>query len=307
MTVSIWTVLGAIGRLLLGFGILLLLFAAYMLWGTGLIEASHQAALRQEFDRALAAHPANLHTGATSTTSSTLPSGLSQQLAAGAAPGEGRPVAILQIPKLGFQKVVVEGTAEDDLALGPGHYRSTPLPGQPGNAAIAGHRTTYGAPFYNLDQLTAGDHIDVTTLQGRFTYVVRRTEIVAPSDVAVLDPTTTPELTLTTCNPRFSASQRLVVHASLLSTPAPAPPPPSATKPVPVHSDASGLAGSHAGWGGAALWGTGALAVGVAAWGVARRLPRSRRWLAYGAGVPPLLVLLFFFFSSVAPRLPASF
>ncbi len=76
------------------------------------------------------------------------------------------------------------------------------MPGNPGNAAFAGHRTTYAAPFYNLDQLAPGDSIYVTTTQGRFQYVVTKTLVVDPSDVGVLDATPTPTLTLTTCNPR---------------------------------------------------------------------------------------------------------
>ena len=124
-----------------------------------------------------------------------------------------------------MDKVIVEGTGTTDLRQGPGHYDGTPLPGQIGNAAIAGHRTTYGAPFYNLNELADGDPIVVTTTQGVFTYSVTRSLIVPcgdsncndPADVAVIAPSTTPELTLTTCNPRFSSSSRLVVQATLTS------------------------------------------------------------------------------------------
>ena len=84
------------------------------------------------------------------------------------------------IPKIGVDKIVVEGVGRNDLRKGPGHYPDTPMPGQPGNAAIAGHRTTYGAPFNRIDELEPGDEILVTTLQGPFTYEVTGTEIVTP-------------------------------------------------------------------------------------------------------------------------------
>src|SRR5207302_2511071 len=104
---------------------------------------------------------------------------------------------------------------------------NTPMPGQPGNAAIAGHRTTYGAPFFNLNELQPGDPIFVTTRQGRFRYEVRETRTVSPSQLSVLNPTPDNRLTLTTCNPRFSASQRLVVVSQLIGEAAePSPPPP---------------------------------------------------------------------------------
>jgi len=114
----------------------------------------------------------------------------------------------------------VEGTAESDLAKGPGHYIGTSMPGQAGNVAIAGHRTTYGAPFGNLDHLKAGDTILLTNTVGtQFTYIVTGTPVaVSPQDVSVLNTLADNRLTLTTCNPRFSASQRLIAVA-LLSQP----------------------------------------------------------------------------------------
>lgn len=120
---------------------------------------------------------------------------------------------------------VVGGVDLDDLKRGPGHYPSTSQPGHAGNFAISGHRTTYGAPFYHLDQLRAGDEVHVVDRQNRqWTYVVRRARIVAPTDVWVLetDPlgSGAPTMTLTTCHPRFSAAQRLVVFAELDGAPA---------------------------------------------------------------------------------------
>lgn len=115
---------------------------------------------------------------------------------------------------------VVSGVTLTDLQRGPGHYPGTALPGEEGNFAVAGHRTTYGAPFFNLDQLERDDEILVTDRSGeRFVYRVRRQEIVAPGDTWVVGPDPLdrgkPVLTLTTCNPRFSNAQRLIVFAEL--------------------------------------------------------------------------------------------
>ena len=110
------------------------------------------------------------------------------------------------------------GVALSDLRKGPGHYPNTPLPGQLGNAAIAGHRTTYGAPFFRVDELAAGDEIIVTTVQGTFRYLVTEIKIVKPTDFSVLDPSPDATLTLTSCNPRYSSRQRIVVKARLDTT-----------------------------------------------------------------------------------------
>src|SRR5205085_1071336 len=101
-----------------------------------------------------------------------------------ALPGERR-VAQLRIPKIGLDSIVVNGVGRSDLRKGPGHYPDTPLPGQRGNAAIAGHRTTYGAPFGNLDQLAPGDSIIVRTLEGVFEFrVAQKPLVVDPSDLS---------------------------------------------------------------------------------------------------------------------------
>jgi sortase A len=138
---------------------------------------------------------------------------------------EGDPVAIIELPTINVKKFVVAGVQTADLKKGPGHYPDTPFPGELGNAAIAGHRTTYGEPFRQLDELQIGDEIKVTDLFGReFVYRVTGTQIVGPADswvVATTDPTVA-TLTLTTCHPEFSAKQRLIVSAELdLSVSAP--------------------------------------------------------------------------------------
>jgi sortase A len=216
-------------------------------------------------------------------------------------------VGVLHIAKIGLDKVIVEGTTTDDLRQGPGHYTGTPLPGEAGNASIAGHRTTYGAPFYNLDRLSPGDPIQVTTVQGAFTYRVTRTLIVDPGDTAVVASTATPELTLTTCNPRFSAAQRLVVHAALTTAPAPTVPLPKHAPP-PTASGTSDLAGSQGDWIPALELGALSAAVIIAVFVVARRRQRRvQRLGVYAVGGALSLVALFFFFGALSPLLPASF
>jgi sortase A len=121
----------------------------------------------------------------------------------------------IKMDTIGIDVVVVEGTTMSALRAGAGHYPQTPLPCEQGNVAIAGHRTTYGKPFHNLDMLKPGDPIVLETPIGSCTYKVVRTLVVLPTDTHVVDPTPTPMLTLTTCHPKGSARQRLVVQAEL--------------------------------------------------------------------------------------------
>lgn len=123
------------------------------------------------------------------------------------------PGSAIRIPDIGLDQAVVAGVARADLRLGPGHYPGTALPGQPGNMVISGHRTTYTKPFHDLDRLEPGDSIFVDTPNGSYEYVVESTTIVVPENVEPLRQTTEPVLTLTTCHPKGSARQRLVVLA----------------------------------------------------------------------------------------------
>ena len=145
-------------------------------------------------------------------------------------PDNGEAIARMIIPAIDVNEIVVAGVEVDDLRKGPGHYGTTPLPGQPGNAAIAGHRTTYGAPFGRINELAPGDEIIVETLQGRFVYRVLpggrgmagRTpghRIVAPTALEVLDDHGDNRLTLTSCHPKYSSRQRIIVHAELVGDP----------------------------------------------------------------------------------------
>ena len=141
-------------------------------------------------------------------------------------PEDGEAVARIVIPAINMDEIVVEGTDVDALRKGPGHYSWTPMPGQPGNASIAGHRTTYGAPFANIGNLRPGDNITVQTAQGEFVYEVLAQDsptkgylIVSPDRVDLLRDKGNNLLTLTSCHPRFSNRQRIVVQAKLLGDP----------------------------------------------------------------------------------------
>jgi len=136
--------------------------------------------------------------------------------------GTGDALTRIKIPAINVDVVVVEGTTQSALRAGAGHYPQTPLPCEAGNVGIAGHRTTYGKPFHNLDMLHPGDPIILETPVGKCTYKVVRTQIVLPTDTHVVDQTPVPMLTLTTCHPKGSARQRLVVQAQLQGAPTPA-------------------------------------------------------------------------------------
>ena len=128
-------------------------------------------------------------------------------------PHEGSALARLIIKKIDLDVIVVEGVEPGNLRDGPGHYPGTPLPGEDGNFVMSGHRTTYGAPFHNLDAMAPGDEMILQTAKGEFRYRVDWVKVVAPTEIGVTVSTPgTHEITLTTCHPKFSASQRLVVR-----------------------------------------------------------------------------------------------
>jgi sortase A len=117
------------------------------------------------------------------------------------------------MPSIGVSEVFVEGTDPGDLRTGPGHYEQTPLPGERGTVAIAGHRTTYGAPFRDVDKLERGDRIELRMPYGRFVYRVERTRIVEPTETSVIDRVDHDRLVLSACHPLYSAAQRIIVFA----------------------------------------------------------------------------------------------
>jgi sortase A len=309
------------GRVLVTVGLLILLFVAYQLWGTGILEARSQNALRDKFNEQVKEHSATSTTTPGATTSTLDPESPTVSAPAttapantspAALPGNGDPVARMEIPRLGLDKTVVEGVDVDDLRQGPGHYPQTPYPGQAGNMAVAGHRTTYGAPFGDADQLAVGDEIRLTSLQGAvYVYKVNQEPFaVSPDDGDVLSPTpdtTRPgqdlaTLTLTTCNPKYSAAERLIVTASLEVPPGFVPPPPV------VHEDApvaiAGLSGDTGSRSPTILWGAIVLAMGGLWWFAFHRWPRWYVWLV---GAIPFLVVLFVFYTYLERLLPSSY
>ena len=230
------------------------------------------------------------------------------------APERGAAIGLLRIPAIGVNLAIVEGVGVENLKEGPGHYPKTPYPGQPGNSAIAGHRTTYGAPFYHLDELKPGDDLYVATRASPvpWHYQMVSEHDVLPTDVSVLDPTADNRLTLTTCTPRFSAAKRLIVVFKLVGpvdarpVAAPVAAPGSSGTPTPT-ALAAGPIGSLSGHGESTApavgWALVCAAVWLGAWLVARR---GRRWLVYAVATPVFLVCLFFFFENFARFVPAN-
>lgn len=130
-------------------------------------------------------------------------------------PLPGDSIGRIRLPSLKRSYFMIEGTKTGDLRKGPGHYSDTPLPGQRGTVAIAGHRTTYGAPFRSVDKLRRGDPIRIEMPYGRFTYRVEKTRIVDPTEVSVKRRVGYDRLILSACHPLYSAAQRIVVFARL--------------------------------------------------------------------------------------------
>ena len=130
----------------------------------------------------------------------------------------GSAVGRIRVPAIGASFVVVKGTGASELQNGPGIYPETSFPGVPGTTAIAGHRTTYLAPFRHIDELRRGEPIVLDMPYARFTYQVVDLRVVLPTDVSVLDPVGYSRLVLSACTPLFSASHRLIVFARLTST-----------------------------------------------------------------------------------------
>ena len=131
-------------------------------------------------------------------------------------PLRGDAIGRIEIPAIGSDDFVVEGTDTANLRKGPAHYPETPLPGERGTAAIAGHRTTYGAPFRDIDDLRHGNVIRLDMPYGRYVYRVERIKIVDDSDFSVLRTVRYDRLVLSACHPLYSAAQRVVAFARVV-------------------------------------------------------------------------------------------
>jgi sortase A len=303
--------IAGIGRGLVTLGLLILLFVAYQLWGTGYFTAQAQNRLDKNFKRqeqqyendTVATTPV---TGRHTSSTTVNPAKLTR--AAPPIPAEGQEEGRIEIPKIGLSMLFVEGTDVPDLQKGPGHYPDTPMPGTIGNAAIAGHRTTYLHPFYRINELNPGDKIIITYPDhSKFTYEMYQQLIVKPTEVSVVDNTPDPQLTLTSCNPRYSAAQRIVIKAKLVPNESAKP-----TKPrPPTRATASGqgrgtlmgegLSTEGKSHGPAVGWGIIAAVVGLAWWWAFRRWRHPGTWLV---GLIPFLIVLFPFYVYLERALP---
>lgn len=358
MTRRTASIIGGIGRTLITLGLLVLGFAAFQLWGTAWQESRNQSELQQDFAERraeLAARAPELFattttaspsdgestdatTDATTTPATTPPTTVAPEvlaeLAAEFLPEQGESLGTIKIPSIGVDKEIVHGTRRDDLRQGPGHYPTTPFPGQAGNTAIAGHRTTYGSPFGDLDLVEPGDEIVVETLWGTYYYEVLPHIgpdgsdvgyfIVDDSAVEVVEDQGDNRLTLTACHPKYSAAQRIIVSAELVSAPAPPLPIPAAVAPVineagaddgdgdgdPTITEfvaAENVLDASLGWNTeertpALLWGTAAALVALAGWLLGRAW---KRWPAYAMISPVLLYALWGCFTHLDKMLPA--
>lgn len=210
---AVRTGLRGLGQILITFGVVVLLFCVYELEVTGLYTAQQQDRLGRQLTQQWAQEP--ITPAQPGQPARPVPVALSL----------GGALARLHVPRFGAQyaEVVVEGVATEDLKRGPGHYPGTALPGALGNVVLSGHRTTYGQPFNRLDELSSGDAVVLETRDTWFTYRVTGTTIVSPTAIEVTypvpgragQPPTQHLLTMTTCNPKYSARQRLVVRAVL--------------------------------------------------------------------------------------------
>lgn len=304
----------SVGRVLSIVGLVIVGFFAYQLTGSALVHARSQRLLLQEFKEQAplqAVNPADEANADASTDGLLSPDEAAGEvvdpedvepelIAAAEPPARGDPIGIIQIPKLGVEQVVVQGTGPAELRAGPGHLRGTSMPGEPGNAAIAGSRVSNGAPFKQLPLLDEGDRIDVTTAVGRFRYdvrSVRRVRSGQPDPVRASGGGST--LTLVTSTPTFLAYDRLVVVAELQTKPV-------APRFTPVTPDRTetGLDTSGAGLAPVIGWGA---ALGLAIWAarlVYRRWPKA---VAYLITTPILVALVLLVFESLSGLLPATF
>lgn len=353
----VWRVLGGVGRTMMTAGVLILAFVVYQLWGTGLQEARSQDKLTKQFEeqkaRLARTSPSTTSTTTTTTTaapgpapSTTDPNHVDTEpvrpLTGVPVPENGEPIGMIRIPKIAITRTVVQGITADQLKRGPGHYPTTPLPGERGTVAIAGHRTTYGQPFHNVDKLDPGDQIQLETLRGRFVYEITGTKIVKPRQTEVLDEQKGPDgqarplLVLTACHPKYSARQRIIVEAKLVGTPVPPLQGERASQRQAAEEAGrsqeetatidGGLSGESQPRTPAIVWGLICAAIWLAAWlvqvGLRRRSgatalgrwpantarrTRLLTWTPYAVALPVFVVALYCFFENFGRLLPGNY
>lgn len=295
--------LGVLGKTLIWAGILLLGFTAYQLWGTGLQTSRFQSQLEKEF------------TASTEPTVTPSPAATTSEIGANGI-DVGDAIGKITIEKIDVDDWIVAGVSYKALKKGPGLFPSSALPGSLGNSAIAGHRTTFGSPFADLDELVQGDIITITTRRGVFTYVVRSVDIVRPSAVEVLE-TTDPSkgvLTLVTCHPKWTSANRLIVSADLQDEAATADRwnlTSTATTTAESPSNSSGDEVLSEGWmhdpsaiPQTLLWGAIAVLVWLSGRFVGGRIGRALT--ARIVAVVPFLIALYFFYENLARLTPTN-
>ena len=267
-----------LGRTMIVAGLLLLSFVAYQLWGTGIVEGRSQTAIAKQFVK---------------------PQPIQPQL--------GGLVGRITIPSIGVSKYVVAGVRLKDLERGPGLFPGSPMPGQKGNVAIAGHRTTFGAPFSRINEIQDSDKIILESKDGTFTYIVNgEPKIVLATDTAVAK-TTNPDsatVTLVSCYPKWTSTKRIVVVATLDSTVLPLPATPLVTSEPIDQQSIAGWFHDPTAWPTVLFFGLALIVIRIVA-GLMTRRGRRKIFvypIAFGIFIPTL----FLFFGGLARLLPAN-
>ena len=267
-----------LGRTMIVAGLLLLSFVAYQLWGTGIVESRSQTAIAKQFVK---------------------PQPIQPQL--------GGLVGRITIPSIGVSKYVVAGVRLKDLERGPGLFPGSPMPGQKGNVAIAGHRTTFGAPFSRIDELRGNERIILESKDGTFTYIVNgEPKIVLATDTAVAK-TTNPDIatiTLVSCYPKWTSTKRIVVVATLDSTVLPLPATPLVTSEPIDQQSIAGWFHDPTAWPTVLFFGLALIVIRIVAGLMTRR--GRRKIFVYPIAFGIFMPTLFLFFGGLARLLPAN-
>ena len=275
-----------LGRTMIVAGLLLLSFVAYQLWGTGIAEGRSQNAMSTQFVKP---QPIPL----------VAPEPIQPKL--------GDVVGRITIPSIGVSKYVVAGVRLKDLERGPGLFPGSPMPGQKGNVAIAGHRTTFGAPFSRIDELHGNEKIILESKDGTFTYRVDgQPQIVSATNVAVAQTidSNTAKLTLISCYPKWTSRQRIIVVATLETTETPPPATPLVTTETIVQKPADGWFHDPTAWPSVLFFGFARIAIRIIAAITARRGRQKIFVYLIAGGV--FIPTLYLFFGALTRLLPAN-
>ena len=270
--------LDALGRTMIVAGLLLLSFVAYQLWGTGIAEERAQDEMATQYVQ---------------------PQPVEPQF--------GGLVGRISIPSIGITKYVVAGVRLKDLERGPGLFPGSPLPGQKGNVAIAGHRTTFGAPFSRSNEIQDNDKIILESRDGTFTYRVNgEPRIISATDVAVAK-TTNPDIatvTLVSCYPKWTSTQRIIVVATLDSTESALPPTPFAINEATTQEPIAGWFHDPTAWPTVLFFGLALIVIRIVAGLMTRR--GRRKIFVYPIALGIFIPTLFLFFGGLTRLLPAN-